>query len=87
MNFEYDPKKSTSNVEKHGISFEDATALWEDPDLIELTAKTLDEVRFLVIGKIGEKHWSAITTYRDGKVRIISVRRSREKEVEVYESN
>lgn len=87
MNFEYDPKKSASNLEKHDISFEDATSLWEDPDLIELTAKNLDEIRFLVIGKIGKKHWSAITTHRGDKVRIISVRRSRQKEVEVYEGN
>lgn len=86
MGFEYDPEKSASNLIKHGIDFEDARALWSDPNLIEIPAKNTDEPRFLVIGKIGRKHWSAITTYRKNSIRIISVRRSREKEVELYES-
>ena len=86
MDFEYDPEKSTSNLTKHGLDFEDAMALWNDPNLIEIPAKNTDEPRFLVIGKIGSKHWSAITTYRKTSVRIISVRRSREKEIDLYES-
>ena len=57
-----------------------------DADLLEIPARTADEPRFLVIGRIGAKHWSAIVTYRDEKVRIISVRRSRKEEIELYES-
>jgi uncharacterized DUF497 family protein len=60
--------------------------LWLDPDLLEIPAKTVDESRFLVIGRIGDKHWSAVITYRDENIRIISARRSREEEVELYES-
>lgn len=86
MKFEYDPKKSAANLDKHGISFEGAVSLWDDPDLIEFTAKNIDEPRFLVIGKIGIKYWSSIITYRDEKIRIISVRRSRQKEISLYES-
>ncbi len=71
---------------KHGIDFLEAQALWDDPDFIEIPLKTIDEPRFLVIGKISERHWSAIITYRSEKVRIISVRRSRKEEVEIYES-
>jgi uncharacterized protein len=83
--FEYDDDKSTANQEKHGIDFLVAQTLWNDPDLLEIRAKSDDEPRFLVIGLIGRKHWSAVVTYRNGKIRLISVRRSRKKEVELYE--
>jgi len=84
--FEYDDEKSTLNLEKHGIDFVLAQALWNDPDLIEVQAKSEDEPRFLVIGSIENKHWSAVITYRSNTIRIISVRRSRRSEVELYES-
>lgn len=86
MPFEFDPKKSQSNREKHGIDFEKAQALWNDVDRLEIPAKTLDEPRYLVIGKINDKYWSAVITYRDENVRIISVRRSRHEEIKLYES-
>jgi len=86
MKFEFDADKSDKNKNKHGIDFFDAQALWEDPDLIEIPAKTTDESRFMVIGKIAEKHFSSIITYRDKTIRIISVRRSRKEEIEIYES-
>jgi uncharacterized protein len=84
--FEYDEAKSESNREKHGIDFVEAQSLWTDPDLLQIPAKTVDESRYLVIGKIKEKHWSAVSTFRSETVRIISVRRSREEEVVLYES-
>lgn len=84
--FEFDDEKSKSNREKHGIDFLEAQKLWEDPDFVELKAKTIDEVRYMVIGKVGAKHWSAIVTVRGQKIRIISVRRARESEVIIYES-
>ncbi|MFT6491569.1 MAG: uncharacterized DUF497 family protein [Porticoccus sp.] len=84
--FEYDDDKSRANLEKHGIDFVDAQALWKDPNLLEIQAKSDDEPRFLVIGLIGQKHWSAVITYRNGAIRLISVRRSRIREVELYES-
>lgn len=86
MPFEYDPKKSQSNREKHGIDFDEAQSLWIDEDRLEIPAKTLDEPRYLVVGKISGKHWSAVITYRGENVRIISVRRSRDEEIELYES-
>ena len=86
MNFEYDPDKSALNLAKHGIDFEFAQALWLDLDLLEVHARTEDEPRSLVIGKIERKYWSAIITYRESNIRIISVRRSRQKEIELYES-
>ena len=84
--FEFDPEKSARNREKHGINFVEAQQLWDDPDLIEIPAKTEDEARFLIIGAIRQKHWSGIVTYRNENIRIISVRRSRKEEVELYES-
>jgi uncharacterized DUF497 family protein len=86
MKFEFDPKKSKKNKEKHGLDFIEAQALWDDPDLLEIPARIEDEPRFLVIGKIKTKHWSGVITYREENIRIISVRRSRTEEVEVYES-
>lgn len=86
MEFEFDPKKSDINKSKHGIDFYEAQALWDDPDLIEIPLKTSDEPRFLVIGKISGKYWSGIIRYRTEKIRIISVRRSRKEEVDIYES-
>ena len=83
--FEFDRTKSEVNRQKHGIDFVDAQLLWLDPDLIEIPARTEDEARFLVIGRIGDAHWSAIVTYREHKTRIISVRRSRREEIEIYE--
>jgi len=84
--FEFDDKKSTSNYSKHGIDFVSAQALWNDPDLIEVQATFNDEPRFLIIGRIDNKFWSAVITYRENNIRIISVRRSRKSEVELYES-
>ena len=84
--FEFDINKSASNKIKHGIDFIQAQAIWDDPDVLEIQTRVKDEPRFLVIGRKDGKHWSAIITYRGEKIRIISVRRSRPEEVEIYES-
>ncbi len=86
MDFAFDARKSERNPAKHGIDFIEAQKLWNDPNLLEIPARTEDEPRFIVIGKIGSRHWSAVVTYRGEDVRIISVRRSRDEEVMIYES-
>ena len=86
MEFEYDLEKSAENKRKHGIDFEEAQALWADSALVEIPARTSEEPRWLLIGKIGHKHWSAVITRRDENIRLISVRRSRNEEVRIYES-
>jgi uncharacterized DUF497 family protein len=53
---------------------------------VEVPARTVDEPRWLVIGQLSSRHWSAVVTYREQRVRIISVRRAREEEVAIYES-
>ncbi|MCX6153593.1 MAG: BrnT family toxin [Candidatus Kapabacteria bacterium] len=84
--FEFDDNKSRANAEKHGINFIEAQKMWEDPYLLEIAARTEDEPRNLIIGKIGKVYWSAIVTYRNSNIRIISVRHSRKEEINIYES-
>ena len=87
LSFEYDENKSKENLAKHGMNFDDAQSLWEDPCLLEVPSKkATEETRFLVIGMINQKHWSAVVTCRGKNIRIISVRRSRIEEVNCYES-
>jgi len=84
VEFEFDSEKSAANTTKHGIGFVQAQALWDDPNRVEVPARTVGEPRWLVVGRIGELYWSAVVTYRDERVRMISVRRSRPEEVSLY---
>lgn len=86
MKFEFDSDKSATNKDKHGIDFVEAQALWADENLFIMLAKDDQEPRFMAIGEIGDKLWSAICVHRGNRIRIISVRRSRKLEVEIYES-
>ena len=86
MEFEFDERKSQTNKAKHGIDFVEAQALWDDPELLEIPLTLDDEPWTLIVGRLGEKHWSAVVTYRRARVRLISVRRSRDAERELYES-
>ena len=85
MEFEYDEIKSISNKNKHGIDFIDAQMLWNDENKIIYPARSETEERSILIATIKGKHWSAIYTLRIKKVRLISVRRSRKEEEELYE--
>jgi uncharacterized protein len=85
VQFEFDERKSRANKAKHGIDFVGAQALWLDDDLLRIAARAGDEPRFVVIGRIAGKHWSAVVTYRGETIRLISVLRSRAREVEAYE--
>ena len=85
MEFEWDEKKSWVNKSKHGIDFNTATELWNDQDRIEIQTNFPGEDRDVLIGKIGDKLWTAIFTRREKAIRIISVRRSRKKETKLYE--
>jgi len=86
MRYEYDANKSLSNKQKHGIDFEEAKLLWNDDKMVEIETSYEDESRFINIGIIATKFYTVVTTYRKNKIRIISVRRSRKKEIEIYES-
>lgn len=84
--FEYDPAKSRTNLEKHGIDFEGAKKIWEQP-VVRLRSRNPTEDRELVIGRIEKTYWTAIITRRERRIRLISVRRSRQEEKVIYEEN
>jgi uncharacterized DUF497 family protein len=84
MDFEFDRAKSAANLKKHGIDFIGAQALWNDPDRLEVQARSLDEPRSQINGRIGEVVWSAFVTVRGNRIRIISVRRARDEEKAAY---
>ena len=84
MDFEFDAAKSAANLEKHGIDFVGAQALWSDSDRLEIPTRSLDESRTQVIGRIGDVVWSAFITMRGDRIRIISVRRARDEEKAAY---
>lgn len=86
MKYEYDCNKSLSNKQKHGIDFEDAKLLWNDDRMVEILTSYEDEERFINIGKISSKFYTVVLTIREDKIRIISARRARKKEIEIYES-
>lgn len=84
MEFEFDPAKSAANQAKHGIDCVEAQELWNDPERIEIPARSADESRLQVVGQIGDTVWSAFVTTRDTRIRIISVRRARDEEEAAY---
>ena len=85
MPFEWDPQKSIANKEKHGIDFETAKRLWSDENRVEIHAAHPVEDRWILIARKDDKLWTAIYTWRGNTIRIISARRSREKEVDLYD--
>lgn len=86
MGFEYDSRNSAKNKAKHGLDFEEAQDLWQDPDGVGFPAPSEDEERFALLGERQGKLWVAFYTLRDGRIRLISVRRARKGEWKIYES-
>jgi len=84
MDFEFDASKSKANLEKHGIDLVEAHRLWKDEDRLEIPARAEDEPRYVLIAALGQKLWSALFTYRKGRIQLISVRRARQEERELY---
>ena len=85
MKFVFDVKKSQLNLQKHGIDFVAAQALWDDPGLMEIATRLVKrEMRSILIGRIGATHWTAVVTYRANFTRLISVRRARTEEIQFY---
>ncbi|MBW1695123.1 MAG: BrnT family toxin [Deltaproteobacteria bacterium] len=85
MKFEWDDEKSHANMSKHGIDFDTAKALWDDPNRVEIHTPYPIENRNILIGKIGNKLWASVFTTRGNAVRIISVRRARKKEIKLHD--
>ena len=87
MQFEYDLSKSAANLEKHGIDFEDVQEIWDGVYCRIDAMYVSGERRELVVGRISGEYWTAITTDRGNAARLISARRSTEKERGIYEKN
>lgn len=85
MTFEFNHLKSFSNKEKHGIDFHEAQQLWLDPERIVIPARTLNEIRYLMVARFNGVYWSVVYTHRGEEIRIISVRKSRQNEKEIYQ--
>jgi hypothetical protein len=86
MEFEHDARKSDSNLTKPRIDFPTARRLWDDERRVEIPARVVNEPRWLVIGMMDGKHWSAVITLRGDRTRLISVRRARSEEIAIYEN-
>ncbi len=85
MEFEFDPHKNAANRVKHGIDFVQAQHLWKDSNRVVIPARTVDEERYMLLAMYKGKHWSALYAKRGDRIRLISVRRSREEERVLYE--
>ena len=85
MKFEWDVAKSAANRAKHGIDFDSAKNIWLDENRVEIRAAYPVEDRTILVGQYQDKLWTAIYTMRGDTIRIISVRRAREKEARLYE--
>jgi uncharacterized protein len=86
MEFEFNENKSNINKEKHGIDFIEAQELWKDPERVQIPARSTDEPRYLLLAVWEGVYWSAIFTLRGKAIRIISARKSRDNEKEIYNS-
>ncbi|HEX2394746.1 MAG TPA: BrnT family toxin [Bacteroidales bacterium] len=86
MYFEFDEQKSSANKLKHGIDFLEAQRIWDDPERVEIHARTSEEPRIMIIGRIGQSIWTGIYAIRNHNIRLISVRKARKDEKEIYES-
>jgi uncharacterized DUF497 family protein len=87
MLFEWDEGKNQRNIGKHGVSFADAAAIFEQPTLTYFDPNSSqDEDRFIAIGFSGVRLLAVVFTERSGdKVRIISARRASPSEEKRYE--
>ena len=85
MQFEFDSAKSESNLEKHGIDFEEAETMWEDPYLFDAALSYGGERRRVAIARLADGIWTAIYTFRGDRIRLISVRRATPKEASLYD--
>jgi uncharacterized DUF497 family protein len=85
--FEYDPEKSRSNEERHGVNFVEAQELWKVAHVVIAAKVVAEEVRKVILGEIGGKIYAAVFTMRDQNIRLISCHRADERWERVYEQD
>lgn len=84
MDFEWDPKKAQSNYSKHGVDFEMATQVFDDPHALFLYDESHGEERFTIIGRVGTAVLFVVYTERNSRNRIITARRATRHEEDAY---
>ena len=88
MSLEYDPRKAAANLKKHGVSFADAEGALSDPLAVTIEdTGALGEARFVTVG-LGSAGEVLVVAYteREGRIRLISVRRATPRERRNYEA-
>lgn len=83
MEFEWDPDKNETNIQKHGIDFEDAAAVLLQPH-VHRRSDRHGERRWIAIGELEGRIITVVYTLRKGRYRLISARRARDYERETY---
>jgi uncharacterized DUF497 family protein len=89
VKFQWDPKKASENLAKHGVSFEEGSTVFGDPlaGTVADPDHSLDEPRFVTIGlSTSQKLLVVVHSDRGDDLRIISVRRATPSEKKRYEA-
>lgn len=81
---EWDDRKARTNLAKHDVSFETATKVFDDPNLLEMFDDASDEERFRAVGRVGTAVYVVVYTERGAKIRIISARKATNREEKAY---
>ncbi len=84
MKFEWDSVKAKANIARHGVTFEDAQAVFADTQAVESLDETTDEERWRLLGRAGSDILMVVYTERGDRVRIISARKASKREQEAY---
>jgi uncharacterized protein len=86
LRFEWDSEKAKSNADKHGVTFDEAVLVFDDPQaIIRMDGRfAYGEERFVIIGSSGIRVLAVAHTERDEVIRIISARRATRQEVNAY---
>ena len=89
MRFDFDPAKDAANRLKHGVPLSFGARVFDDEDAQFMPTVRIEdeEERFKAVGLVDGKLWTAVHVERDDGIRLISVRRSNEREQRDYDSN
>lgn len=84
MEFEWDPAKAKANLAKHGVSFDEAKAVFADSNAIELLEENSGEERWRILGRAVSAILMVVYAERGGRIRIISARKASKREQKAY---
>ncbi|MGI8483426.1 MAG: BrnT family toxin [Thermomicrobiales bacterium] len=85
--FEWDEQKRRSNIEKHGLDFMTAAAIFDGRPITTVPSTSLQEERFLTVGSVDNRFITVVWTWRGDVIRLISARRARDQEVRQFHAH